>query len=129
VAPMLQERLSRRVRQQLLRTLRAILSMHGRWELLHTVVHLVCRTGTTRRAAPPLGRSWWATAPGLTSLVPPRCMTLQVHSPRMTRSRLHLLCLVLTVLQIHLRTRRTTYADGLGLRGRTKRARGPEQAG
>jgi hypothetical protein len=44
-----------------------------------------------------------------------KCMTLQVHSPRMTRSRQHLLRLVLTVLQMHLRTRRTTYADGLGL--------------
>jgi hypothetical protein len=73
--------------------------------------------GTTRRAAPPLGRSWWAAAPGLTSLVPPRPMTLQMHSPRITRSRLHLLRLVLTVLQMHLRTRRTTYADGLGLGG------------
>jgi hypothetical protein len=111
---MLQERLSRRVRCQLHRTLRAMLSMHGRRELLHTVVHSVCQTGTTGRAAPPLGRSWWAAAPSLTSLVPPRRMTLQVHSPRMTRSRLHLLRLVLTVLQMHLRTRRTTYTDGLG---------------
>jgi hypothetical protein len=96
-------------------TLRAMLSMHGRRELLHMVVHSVCRTGTIGRAAPPLGRSWWAAAPSLTSLVPPRCMTLQAHSPRMTLSRLHLLRLVLTVLQMHLRTRRTTYADGLGL--------------
>jgi hypothetical protein len=117
---MLQERLSRHVRcqlHQLHRTLRAMLSMHGRRELLHTVVHSVCRTGTTGRAAPPLGPSWWAAAPSLTSLVHPRRMTLQVHSPRMTRSRLHLLRLVLTVLQMHLRTRRTTYADGLELGG------------
>jgi hypothetical protein len=117
LAPMLQERLSHWVRCQLHRNLRAILSMHGRRELLHTVVHSVCWTGTTGRAAPPLGRSWWAAAPGLTSLVPPRRMTLQVHSPKMTRSRLHLLRLFLTVLQMHLRTRRTTYADGLGLGG------------
>jgi hypothetical protein len=120
LAPMLQEHLSCRVRcqlHQLHHTLRAMLSMHGRRELLHTVVHSVCRTGTTGRAAPPLGRSWWAAAPNLTSLVPPRHMTLQVHSPRMTLSRLHLLRLVLTVLQMHLRTRRTTYADGLGLGG------------
>jgi hypothetical protein len=107
----------RRVRRQLLRTLRAILSMHGRWELLHTVVYSVCWTGTTGRVAPSLGRSWWAAAPGLTTLVPPRRTTLQVHSPRMTRSRQHLLRLVLTVLQMHSGTRRTTYADGLGLRG------------
>jgi hypothetical protein len=99
--------------------------MHGRRELLHTLVHSVCRTGTIGRVAPPLGRSWWAAAPSLTSLVHPRRMTLQVHGPRMTRSRLHLLRLVLTVLEMHLRTRRTTYADGIGLGGRTKRARGP----
>jgi hypothetical protein len=129
LAPMLQERLSHWVRCQLHRNLRAILSMHGRRELLHTVVHSVCWTGTTGRAAPPLGRSWWAAAPGLTSLVPPRRMTLQVHSPRMTRSCLHLLRLVLTVLQMHLRTWRTTYNDVLGLGGRTKRARGPGHAG
>jgi hypothetical protein len=42
---------------------------------------------------------------------------LQVHSPRMTRSHQHLLRLVLTVLQMHSRTRRATYADGLGLEG------------
>jgi hypothetical protein len=87
LAPMLQERLSRRVRRQLLRTLKAILSMHGRWKLLHTVVYSVCWTGTTGRAAPSVGWSWWAAAPGLTSLVPPRRTTLQLHSPRMTRSR------------------------------------------
>jgi hypothetical protein len=119
---------SSRVRRQLLRTLRAILSMHGRWELLHTVVYSVYRIGTTGRAAPSLGWSWWAAAPGLASLVPPRRMTLQVHSPRMTRSRQHLLRLVLTMLQMHSRTRRTTYANSLGLGGRTKRARGPGQA-
>jgi hypothetical protein len=42
---MLQERLSRRVRRQLLCILRALLSMRGRWELLHTVVCSVCQTG------------------------------------------------------------------------------------
>jgi hypothetical protein len=36
--------------------------------------------------------------------------------------------LVLTVLQMHSRTRRGTYADRLGLGRRTKRARGPGQA-
>ncbi|XP_025813727.1 uncharacterized protein LOC112891044 [Panicum hallii] len=61
---------------QLHRTFRAMLSMHGRRKLLHTVVHSVCRTGTTGRAAPLLGRSWWAAAPSLTSLVHPRRTTL-----------------------------------------------------
>jgi hypothetical protein len=79
--------------------------------------HSVCRTEMTGRAAPPLGRSWWAAAPSLISLVHPRCTTLQVHSLRMTRSRLHLLRLILIVLQMYLRIRRTTYADVLGLGG------------
>jgi hypothetical protein len=114
---MLQERLSHQVRRQLLRTLKAILSMLGRWELLHTVVYSVCRIGMIGRAASLVGRSWWVAAPGLTSLVPPRCMTLQLHSPRMTRSRWRVLRLVLTVLQMHSRTRRATYADGVGLGG------------
>jgi hypothetical protein len=111
---MLQERLSRQVRRQLLCILRALLSMRGRWELVHTVVSSVCRTGT---AAPSVYRSWRAAAPGLTSLAPPRRMMLHLHSPRMTRSRQRLLRLVLTVLQMHSRTRRGTYADGLGLGG------------
>jgi hypothetical protein len=40
-------------------------------------------------------------APDLTSLVRPRRMTLQLHSPRMTSSRRRLLRLILTVLQMH----------------------------
>jgi hypothetical protein len=58
-----------------------------------------------------------AVLPGLTSLVPPRCMTLQLHGPRMTHSRRRLHRLILTVLQMHSRTRRGTCADGLGLGG------------
>jgi hypothetical protein len=46
----------------------------------------------------------------------------------MTRSRRRLLRLVLTVLQMHSRTWRGTYADSLGIGGRNKRARGLEQA-
>jgi hypothetical protein len=41
------------------------------------------------------------------------------HRPRMTRSRRRLLRLILTVLQMHSRTRRGTYADGIGLGGGT----------
>jgi hypothetical protein len=52
-----------------------------------------------------------------------------VHAPPLqTRSHRRLLRLVLTVLQMHSRTRRGTYTDGLGLGGRNKRARGPGQA-
>jgi hypothetical protein len=91
--------------------------MLGRWELLHTVVCSVCRTGMAGMAAPSVCQNWRAAAPGLTSLVPPRRMTLQLHSPRMTRSCRRLLRLVLTVLHMHSRTRRGTYADGLGLEG------------
>jgi hypothetical protein len=59
---------------------------------------------------------------------PSRRMMLHLHSLRMTRSRRRLLRLVLTVLQMHSRSRRGTYADVLELGGRTKRARGPGQA-
>jgi hypothetical protein len=69
-----------------------------------------------------------AATPGQTLLAPPRCMTLHFHRPRMTRSRRRLLRLILTMLQMHSCTRRGTYADGLRLEGRNKRARGPGQA-
>jgi hypothetical protein len=78
---------------------------------------VVCSVCRTRTAVASVYRSWRAAAPGQISLALPRRMTLHFYRPRITRSRRRLLHLILTVLQMHSRTRRGTYADGLGLRG------------
>ena len=84
-----------------------------RRELLHRVVRSVTRTGTS---APLVCPSWTQT-----SSAPPRRTTLHLHRHRRTCSRHHLqwclVRLVLTVLQMHSRTQRDTYHDGLGGEG------------